>query len=131
MKAQYPEVSTDFDRISRLALAEEETFLRTLASGTSILDLAISRTEQAGSKELSSDTAFLLHDTYGFPIDLTLEIADEAGLSVDRDAFDKLMLHQRTIAKADAKSRSSTSPISRSTARSARPAKPSSPATTT
>ncbi len=105
MKAQYPEVSDDFDRISRLAIAEEETFLRTLASGTTILDLAVSRTQQAGSAQLPSDTAFLLHDTYGFPIDLTLEIAEEAGLTVDRDAFDALMLHQRTIAKADAKSK--------------------------
>ncbi|MDZ4044519.1 MAG: alanine--tRNA ligase, partial [Rhodoglobus sp.] len=69
MKMQYPEVATDFDRISRLALGEEETFLRTLASGTSILDVAVSRTQQAGSTELPSDTAFLLHDTYGFPID--------------------------------------------------------------
>lgn len=105
MKAQYPEVSADFDRISRLALAEEETFLRTLASGTSILDLAVSRAQQSGSAELPSDTTFLLHDTYGFPIDLTLEIAEEAGLKVDRDAFDALMNHQRTIAKADAKSK--------------------------
>ncbi|HPU03877.1 MAG TPA: alanine--tRNA ligase [Rhodoglobus sp.] len=105
MKVQYPEVSADYDRISRLALAEEETFLRTLASGTSILDLAVTRTQQAGSTELPSDTAFLLHDTYGFPIDLTLEIAEDAGLTVDRDAFDSLMLHQRTIAKADAKSK--------------------------
>ncbi len=105
MKTQYPEVAADFDRISRLALAEEETFLRTLASGTSILDLAVSRTQQAGSTELPSDTAFLLHDTYGFPIDLTLEIAEDAGLTVDRDAFDTLMHHQRTIAKADAKSK--------------------------
>ncbi len=105
MKAQYPEVSNDFDRISRLALAEEETFLRTLASGTSILDLAVSRSQQAGAAELPSDTAFLLHDTYGFPIDLTLEIAEEAGLTVDRAAFDTLMNHQRTIAKADAKSK--------------------------
>jgi alanyl-tRNA synthetase len=105
MKAQYPEVSTDFDRISRLALAEEETFLRTLASGTSILDVAVSRTQQAGATQLPTDTAFLLHDTYGFPIDLTLEIAEEAGLSIDRDAFDSLMNHQRTMAKADAKSK--------------------------
>ena len=105
MKAQYPEVSNDFDRISRLAIAEEETFLRTLASGTTILDLAVSRAQQAGAKELPSDTTFLLHDTYGFPIDLTLEIAEEAGLNVDRDAFDALMNHQRTIAKADAKSK--------------------------
>ncbi len=105
MKTQYPEVGTDFDRISRLALAEEETFLRTLASGTTILDVAVSRTQQAGATQLPSDTVFLLHDTYGFPIDLTLEIAEDAGLSVDRDAFDTLMLHQRTIAKADAKSK--------------------------
>lgn len=105
MKAAYPEVSTDFDRISRLAIAEEETFLRTLASGTTILDVAVSRAEQAGAKELPSDTAFLLHDTYGFPIDLTLEIAEEAGLTVDREAFDSLMNHQRTLAKADAKSK--------------------------
>jgi alanyl-tRNA synthetase len=105
MKTQYPEVARDFDRISRLALAEEETFLRTLASGTTILDVAVSRTQQAGTTELSSDTAFLLHDTYGFPIDLTLEIVEEAGLTVNRAAFDTLMLHQRTIAKADAKSK--------------------------
>ena len=105
MAAAYPEVATDFERISGLAYAEEETFLRTLASGTTILDLAVARTQQAGSRELPSETAFLLHDTYGFPIDLTLEIAVEAGLAVDREAFDVLMQHQRTIAKADAKTK--------------------------
>ncbi|HEY0259805.1 MAG TPA: alanine--tRNA ligase [Lacisediminihabitans sp.] len=105
MKAAYPEVETDYDRIARLAYAEEETFLRTLASGTSILDLAVSKTQKAGAKELPGDTAFLLHDTFGFPIDLTLEMAEEAGLSVDRDAFDALMLEQRTMAKADAKAK--------------------------
>ncbi|GGK85485.1 alanine--tRNA ligase [Salinibacterium xinjiangense] len=105
MKAQYPEVASDFDRISRLAVAEEETFLRTLASGTTILDVAVARTQQAGAVQLPTDTAFLLHDTYGFPIDLTLEIADEAGLSIDRAGFDALMNHQRTLAKADAKSK--------------------------
>ena len=105
MKAAYPEVESDFSRISNLALAEEETFLRTLASGTSILDLAVTKTQGAGSRQLAGDTAFLLHDTFGFPIDLTLEIAEEAGLSVDRDAFDALMLEQRTMAKADAKAK--------------------------
>ena len=54
---------------------------------------------------MPTETAFLLHDTYGFPIDLTLEIAEEAGLSIDRDGFDVLMNHQRTMAKADAKSK--------------------------
>ena len=105
MKTQYPEVAHDFERISRLAIAEEETFLRTLASGTSILDLAVARTHETGASELPSDTAFLLHDTFGFPIDLTLEMAEEAGLTVDRVAFDALMNHQRTIAKTDAKSK--------------------------
>jgi alanyl-tRNA synthetase len=108
MKTAYPEVASEYDRISRLALGEEETFLRTLASGTSILDLAVESTKNAGEKALSSDTAFLLHDTFGFPIDLTLEMADEAGLSVDRDAFDVLMQQQRSLAKADAKAKKTT-----------------------
>ena len=105
MKAAYPEVAADYDRISRLASGEEETFLRTLASGTNILDLAVASTQKSGSTQLAGDTAFQLHDTFGFPIDLTLEMADEAGLSVDRDAFDKLMADQRAMAKADAKAK--------------------------
>jgi len=105
MKAAYPEVERDWDRISRLALAEEETFLRTLASGTSILDLAVEDTRAQQGRQLQGDTAFLLHDTFGFPIDLTLEIAEESGLSVDREAFDRLMSEQRSRAKADAKSK--------------------------
>jgi alanyl-tRNA synthetase len=105
MKAAYPEVETEYDRISRLALAEEETFLRTLAAGTTILDEAVDATRTAHEKQLRGDTAFLLHDTFGFPIDLTLEIAEEAGLTVDRSAFDTLMSEQRARAKADAKSR--------------------------
>ncbi|GAB2971398.1 alanine--tRNA ligase [Frigoribacterium salinisoli] len=105
MKAAYPEVERDWDRISRLALAEEETFLRTLAAGTSILDLAVEDTRAQQGGQLQGDTAFLLHDTFGFPIDLTLEIAEESGLSVDRDAFDRLMSEQRSRAKADAKSK--------------------------
>ncbi|WP_431277374.1 alanine--tRNA ligase [Leifsonia poae] len=105
MKAAYPEVEHDFARISQLAYAEEETFLRTLVAGTGILDVAVSNTQRAGKKELAGDTAFLLHDTYGFPIDLTLEMAEEAGLSVDRKAFDTLMADQRSRAKADAKAK--------------------------
>lgn len=105
MSPAYPEVATDWERISQYAFAEEETFLRTLASGSSILDLSISETKQAGGTAVSGTEAFLLHDTYGFPIDLTLEVAAEAGLTVDRAAFDTLMLEQRTRAKADAKNR--------------------------
>ena len=105
MKAAYPEVATEFARIGRLAYAEEETFRGTLASGTSILDLAVAQSKGAGSTRLGGDTAFLLHDTFGFPIDLTLEIAEEAGLSVDREAFDSLMAQQRDKAKADARAK--------------------------
>ena len=105
MKSAYPELETDYPRLSAYAYAEEETFLRTLASGSSILDLAVTQTKDAGGTQVSGTEAFLLHDTYGFPIDLTLEVAAEAGLSVDRAAFDALMLEQRTRAKTDAKSR--------------------------
>jgi len=105
MKAQYPDVQANWDRISRLALGEEETFLRTLASGTTILDVAVEKTKAGGASELPADTTFLLHDTFGFPVDLTLEIAEEAGLTIDRAAFDALMLQQRTRAKTDAKSK--------------------------
>ncbi|WP_382305688.1 alanine--tRNA ligase [Herbiconiux sp. UC225_62] len=105
MKAAYPEVSADFDRISRGAYAEEESFLRTLTGGTTILDTAVSSTKAGGASVLPGDTAFLLHDTYGFPIDLTLEIAEESGLAVDRVAFESLMAEQKQRAKADAKAK--------------------------
>ena len=107
MKAAYPDVESEYARISQIAYGEEETFLKTLASGTTILDTAVSETKKSGSSALAGDTAFLLHDTFGFPIDLTLEMAEEAGLSVDRAAFDALMLDQRTRAKADAKAKKS------------------------
>ncbi|MGD8169372.1 alanine--tRNA ligase [Herbiconiux sp. P16] len=105
MKAAYPEVSADFDRISRGAYAEEESFLRTLTGGTTILDTAVTSTKAGGASVLPGDTAFLLHDTYGFPIDLTLEIAEESGLAVDRVAFESLMAAQKQRAKADAKAK--------------------------
>jgi alanyl-tRNA synthetase len=108
MKDAYPEVESDYARISHQAFAEEETFLRTLASGTSILDTAVENTRKAGRTQLAGDTAFLLHDTYGFPIDLTLEMAEEAGLSVDRGAFDELMSQQKSRAKADARAKKRT-----------------------
>ena len=103
MKAAYPELDTDFDRILKTAVAEEETFLRTLVAGTVFLDEAIANAKKGGGKELKGDAAFLLHDTYGFPIDLTLEVAEEAGLTVDRDGFKALMTEQRDRAKADAR----------------------------
>ncbi|MEB0285318.1 MULTISPECIES: alanine--tRNA ligase [Cryobacterium] len=105
MMSAYPEVHGDYARISQGAYAEEETFLRTLASGSTVLDVAVAKTIKAKKTELPGDTAFLLHDTYGFPIEITLEMAEEAGLSVNRSAFDALMAKQRSMAKADAKAK--------------------------
>ncbi|MFC4137089.1 MULTISPECIES: alanine--tRNA ligase [unclassified Microbacterium] len=105
MKAAYPVLEEDWTILSSAAFAEEETFRRTLASGSTILDLALDETKKAGGSTLSGSEAFLLHDTYGFPIDLTLEVAEEAGLDVDRPAFDELMRGQRERAKADARDR--------------------------
>ncbi|WP_270887855.1 alanine--tRNA ligase [Pedococcus sp. 5OH_020] len=105
MRNSYPELESGFDRISSIAYAEEEAFRRTLASGTTILDTAVSRTRASGGTTLPGDEAFALHDTYGFPIDLTLEMAAEQGLEVDRAGFTRLMQEQRERAKADAKAK--------------------------
>ncbi|QNA92669.1 alanine--tRNA ligase [Microbacterium sp. Se63.02b] len=105
MKSAYPVLEKDWSVLSASAFAEEETFRRTLASGSTILDLALDETKNRGGKTLSGPEAFLLHDTYGFPIDLTLEVAEEAGLDVDRAAFDSLMQEQRQRAKDDARNR--------------------------
>jgi alanyl-tRNA synthetase len=99
----YPELENEFKRIHTTVLAEEEAFLRTLTSGTQVLESAIEQAVKAGEKVLSGETSFLLHDTYGFPIDLTVEIAEENSLSVDREAFTALMAEQKNRAKADAK----------------------------
>ncbi|WP_125105836.1 alanine--tRNA ligase [Gulosibacter massiliensis] len=107
MRDAYPEVEADFDRISRIAYGEEVTFLRTLAQGNTIFDEAVAKASQAGSSVLDGETAFKLHDTFGFPIDLTLEMAEESGLRVNRDKFDELMRAQVERAKADARARRS------------------------
>jgi alanyl-tRNA synthetase len=105
MSPSYPELAEDFARISQYAYGEEEAFLATLRQGTTILDTAVAETKRVGGTQLSGDKAFQLHDTYGFPIDLTLEIAGEQGLSVDQEGFRRLMAEQRKRAKADAQAR--------------------------
>ncbi len=105
MKGSYPEVETDFARISDIAYAEEEAFARTLTSGTMIFDTAVSTAKSDSSNLLTGERAFQLHDTFGFPIELTLEMAGEQGLEVDEAGFRRLMDEQRTRAKADAKSK--------------------------
>ncbi|MEU4160472.1 alanine--tRNA ligase [Actinoplanes sp. NPDC026670] len=105
MAPSYPSLLADFERIAQVAYGEEDTFLGTLRAGTAILDTAITDTKTSGGTQLSGSKAFQLHDTYGFPIDLTLEIAAEQGLTVDADGFRALMAEQRARAKADAKAR--------------------------
>ncbi|MCA5894667.1 alanine--tRNA ligase [Isoptericola sp. NEAU-Y5] len=105
MKASYPELEAEFGRISDVAYAEEDAFRRTLAAGTTILDTAVSRVKQGSdgvTPVLGGAEAFQLHDTYGFPIDLTLEMAAEQGVQVDEKAFRDLMAAQKQRARADA-----------------------------
>ncbi len=105
MGPSYPELVADFDRIHRIAVAEETAFNRTLTAGSKLFDDAAQSTKAAGSTVVSGSDAFTLHDTYGFPIELTLEMAAEAGLSVDEQGFRDLMAEQRARAKADAAAR--------------------------
>ncbi len=105
MEESYPEVTSQWPRVSAAAYAEEESFRRTLASGTQIFDLAATRAKDAGATTLAGAQAFQLHDTYGFPIDLTLEMASEAGLEVDQAEFKRLMQEQKDRAKADARAK--------------------------
>ena len=104
MGPQYPELVTDAARISTVAVAEEASFLETLRTGAQVFDTAVPAARAAGGV-LSGDRAFTLHDTYGFPIDLTLEMAAEQGLRVDEEGFRTLMQEQRTRAKADNRAR--------------------------
>ncbi|GAB3762901.1 alanyl-tRNA synthetase [Nocardioides ginsengisegetis] len=105
MAETYGDLSRDWDRIARVAYAEEDAFRKTLQAGTQIFDLAAQEVRSSGETRLSGAKAFALHDTYGFPIDLTLEMASEAGLSVDEDGFRGLMAEQRQRAKDDARSK--------------------------
>ncbi|MDT0308781.1 alanine--tRNA ligase [Streptomyces sp. DSM 44917] len=105
MGQQYPELLTERRRIETVALAEEAAFLKTLRAGTGIFEAAAAETRDAGSTVLPGERAFQLHDTWGFPIDLTLEMAAEQGLSVDEDGFRRLMREQRERAKADARAK--------------------------
>ena len=107
MGSQYPELNTDKKRILSVSVSEEESFLQTLKSGTQIFDLASVALKKSKATVLPGDDVFKLHDTYGFPFDLTLEMAREEGLEVDEDGFRRLMKEQKDRAKADAKAKKS------------------------
>ena len=97
----YPELVEAAPRVLGVIDAEESTFLSTLRTGSAIFDAAVGESKRRGAATLSGEQAFQLHDTYGFPIDLTLEMASEQGLQVDEDGFRRLMAEQRQRAKAD------------------------------
>ncbi|MDP9867269.1 alanyl-tRNA synthetase [Streptosporangium brasiliense] len=102
MSDQYSELKVDAPQIHGVIDAEEASFLGTLRTGTAIFDVAVEETKRKGQGTLGGEQAFQLHDTYGFPIDLTLEMASEQGLKVDEEGFRRLMKEQRDRAKADA-----------------------------
>ncbi|MGW4256445.1 alanine--tRNA ligase, partial [Streptomyces californicus] len=105
MAPSYPEVADAYPRIAEQAGAEEDAFRSSLRQGTTVLDTAVARVKESGGRSLPGAQAFLLHDTYGFPIDLTLEMAAEQGVEVDREGFTALMNEQRERARADARAR--------------------------
>ncbi|ALP50313.1 alanine--tRNA ligase [Corynebacterium glutamicum] len=105
MTPSYPEIADNRERIMRVAVTEERAFLKTLVSGTHLFEEAATSIKAAGSTKVAGAQAFALHDTYGFPIDLTLEMAAEAGLEVDVEGFDSLMAEQRSRAKADSQAK--------------------------
>ena len=107
MGPQYPELVSDKNRILSVSVSEEESFLQTLKSGTQIFDLASVALKKSNATVLPGDEVFKLHDTYGFPFDLTLEMAREEGLEVDEEGFRRLMKEQKDRAKADAKAKKS------------------------
>ncbi len=88
-----------------IAIGEETSFEQTLKTGTLLFENSIEELTKSKSRALSGEKVFELHDTYGFPYDLTLEMATEAGISIDAEGFKRLMLEQKNRAKADAKER--------------------------
>ncbi|MBQ2931338.1 MAG: alanine--tRNA ligase [Clostridia bacterium] len=106
-KQGYPELDEKRDYIKKIIKNEEEKFAKTIEGGLAILGSYIDETKKSGSNTLSGADAFKLNDTYGFPIDLTVEICEEQGISVDRDGFDKELKAQKDKARAGRKDGSS------------------------
>ncbi|MEA2147721.1 MAG: alanyl-tRNA synthetase [Solirubrobacteraceae bacterium] len=102
MGSEYPELSEQRDSIRKWLESEEEGFGRTLAHGTRLLEELIERARDQGAEGISAADAFMLHDTYGFPIDLTRELVAEHDLGVDEEGFEGLMGEQRERARAGA-----------------------------
>lgn len=101
MTPSYPEIEDNWERIRSTAVAEERAFLATLESGEKLFTTIAQDLKARGESVFPGSDAFILHDTHGFPVDLTAEMANEQGLTLDRDAFDRHMQDQKARAKAD------------------------------
>ena len=117
MGGAYPELAAQREAIEKWLAAEEESFGRTLAQGTRLLEELIERALDAGEEGIGAADAFELHDTYGFPFDLTRELVAERGLGVDPEGFERLMDAQRARARAAAGSTQAVGEDSRERAR--------------
>ena len=101
----YPELELRAEAIAAAVRGEEERFAETLEDGLGLLQRVVAEARAAGERHISGDTAFRLHDTYGFPLDLTLDVAGENGLIVDTGAFERALDEQRRRARADRRTR--------------------------
>ncbi len=96
----YPELTEKLDYIQRVVSDEENKFARTIDSGLALLNDLIDETKKAGSATLSGESVFKLKDTFGFPIDLTREIASEVGLAIDEDKYNECVAEQKALSQA-------------------------------
>ncbi|KWE68375.1 alanine--tRNA ligase [Burkholderia ubonensis] len=103
MGVAYPELKEAEQRVTDVLRQEEERFFETIEHGMSILEAALAEVEAKGGKVLDGELAFKLHDTYGFPLDLTADVCRERGMTVDEPAFDDAMARQREQARAAGK----------------------------
>ncbi|VWB25047.1 alanyl-tRNA synthetase [Burkholderia lata] len=103
MGVAYPELKEAEQRVTDVLRQEEERFFETIEHGMSILEAALADVEAKGGKVLDGELAFKLHDTYGFPLDLTADVCRERGMTVDEPAFDDAMARQREQARAAGK----------------------------
>ncbi len=107
LESEYPELRANASRIAQAVAQEEQTFNRTLERGMAMLERLIEQADEDGTRRLSGGDVFMLHDTYGFPVELTREIASERGIAVDTAAFEEEMNAQRDRARKDAASKRS------------------------
>ncbi|PAJ82606.1 alanine--tRNA ligase [Burkholderia ubonensis] len=103
MGVAYPELKEAEQRVTDVLRQEEERFFETIEHGMSILEAALAEVDAKGGKVLDGELAFKLHDTYGFPLDLTADVCRERGMTVDEPAFDDAMARQREQARAAGK----------------------------